>query len=57
MQLAIVQNPHTKDPTALWNELDKISNPNHGIRDEEMDREGLIRLKELMSGSRNFAVK
>ena len=50
MQLAIIQNPHVKEPKALWNELDKMSNPNHGIRDETLDKEGLLNLKHMLQG-------
>lgn len=50
MQLAITQNPHTKEPQTLWQELDKMDNP--GIRDDEFDREGMMRLKKMLTGSK-----
>ena len=55
MQLAIVQNPHTKNPKELWQTLDQsVRKP----IDEKPDKEGLMRLKHrLASGSRGFVVK
>lgn len=55
MQLAIVQNPHTKNPKELWQTLDQSQRK---VLDEKPDKEGLMRLKQQLAGaSRGFVVK
>lgn len=55
MELAIVQNPHVKEPQTLWNELDQIEGK--GVRDEKIDREGMMKLKALLTNSNQIKVK
>lgn len=55
MQLAIIQNPHTKNPRQLWKEIErqlKEKEPN-----EEFDSVGFERLKDQLSQSPRFIVK
>lgn len=54
MQLAITQNPHVKEPELLWKTLEYMDKE---PVDEKLDKDGLMRLKELMSGGKAFLVK
>ncbi len=55
MQLAIIQNPHTKNPQELWRTLEQTT---HKPIDEKPDKQGMMNLKRKMAGtSRGFAVK
>lgn len=52
MQLAIVQNPNTKDPKALWNDLQRMG----GLFDEPredpvLDTASFDRMKNMMMSS------
>lgn len=56
MELAIVQNPHLKpeDQRILW---DKLSQDIVAETSQELDREGVDKLKQIMSKGKAFAVK
>lgn len=55
MQLAITQNPHTKEPQKLWQEFDRLDNKN--IINNELDREGMQLLKKIMSNGKWIKVR
>ena len=55
MQLVIVSNPYSKDPKKLMDMLD--DKPNSELRDEKLDRESFIRLREQLSRSQSIKVK
>lgn len=62
MQLAISQNPHSKEPEALWKMLDEHMTQLRTaaeieILDQDLDREGLENLKKIMSGGIDFVIK
>jgi len=46
--LAIVQNPHTKDPQELWKTLDRESGD---YFEEELDKTGFERFRTALSGA------
>jgi hypothetical protein len=48
MNLVIAHNPHTKEPKALFKELQAELTKLRGIDNSELDREGLQRLKQKM---------
>lgn len=54
VQLAIAQNPHSKNPKVLWETLESEVRE---AKDPEMDEAGIERLKLLMSGNPRFVVK
>ena len=56
MQLAIVQNPHVKDPKQLWTALRK-HDPQRGQEKQEFDAAGFERLKAALSQNPRFVVK
>lgn len=56
MELAIVQNPHVKDPKQLWQMLssyDRLSKPEN----DKLDKAGFAMLKDALSGSNRIMVK
>ena len=55
MQLAIVENPHKKDPKKLWETL-----KNYGTKpysDRKLDKSSFAALRFAMSKSPSFVVK
>ncbi len=54
MQLAISHNPHVEEPQRLW---DDLRPKGLDYLDDELDREAMNDLKELLSGSPNINVK
>jgi hypothetical protein len=54
MQLAISQNPHVKEPGKLWEELDRMDNP--AVKNDELDKEGFMALKNRLKSSRSIKV-
>lgn len=54
MQLAIVQNPHTKNPKDLW---DMLSAETNVPADEKLDKEGFEAFKRALAGSQRVQVK
>lgn len=57
MQLAIVQNPHIKNPKDLWRNLDHQERQLKGVRTDEMDVVGMEMLKQQLSQNPRFKVK
>jgi hypothetical protein len=53
MQLALIQNPHTKNPKELWDQL-KID---QHIRPAELDSTGFDLLRARMQQGQGFNVK
>ncbi len=54
MLLAISHNPHVEEPQPLWNQLRPTS---LDYLDNDLDREGMNDLKQVLSGSPNINVK
>lgn len=62
MQLAISQNPHSKEPDVLWKMLDEhmtqlTTAAEINIENTDLDTEGLMNLKKIMSGGTAFVIK
>jgi len=57
MQLAIIQNPHVKQPKTLWNILDQEQTKDKEILDEKLDKQAFMKFKEQLSESRAIKVK
>jgi hypothetical protein len=55
MQLAITQNPHTKDPKHLWELIEQEEGVE--LKPEEFDHVGFELLKMKMSENPRFVVK
>jgi hypothetical protein len=55
MQLAIISNPHMKNPQALLDALNKKSGGE--LRDEKLDKDSFTRLREQLSRSKSIKVK
>ena len=54
MQLAIVQNPHVKDPKLLWETLEAFDKK---PEDEKLDKRGFEMLKQKLRNSSHVMVK
>jgi len=54
MQLAIVQNPHVKDPKDLWRLLE--SEEREPVA-EKLDKAGFVMFKKKLTNSANIVVK
>jgi hypothetical protein len=54
MELAIVQNPHVKEPRRLW---DILKSQEQREKDDEFDAIGFEILKDRLRQSRRFIVK
>lgn len=57
MQLALISNPHTKEPKKLWNILDEQIQPEPSLRSDKLDKTAFMKLKEQLSSSRAIKVK
>lgn len=57
MHLAIIQNPHIKNPKELWRNLEHQERQLTGVRGEEMDTVGMELLKQQLSQNPRFKVK
>jgi len=56
MQLAIVQNPHVKDPKQLWKSLDLMQNKKTK-QEAKFDALGMERLKDVMKQNPRIMIK
>lgn len=54
MHLAIVQNPHVKDPKQLWKALDLMQRKK---QEEVFDASGFERLKDVMKQNPRMMIK
>lgn len=57
MQLAIVSNPHTKNPGKLWQLLTKLDTGNRQAKKDDFDNLGFERLKGQLSKRPTILVK
>ena len=57
IQLAIVQNPWSKEPKKLFDELEKGSESESDGSGDTIDHEGFKRLKDMLRKSKNIKVK
>lgn len=57
MQLAIIQNPHVKDPKELWRILNQRQENIPAPRPEKFDAVGFDLLKSQLSGNPRFIIK
>ena len=55
MQLAIVSNPHSKEPKELWDALNREIDDR--FEDVELDKQGFEAFKRTLAGSSNIVVK
>jgi len=56
MELAIVQNPHAKNPKELWDALnayDRTNNPEN----DTLDKAGFLLLKDKLRGNPRIMIK
>jgi hypothetical protein len=57
IQLAIVQNPHVKEPKDLWRMLNRQSGDNGLSRPKQFDDTGFELFKNTLSQNPRFVVK
>jgi len=57
IQLSIAHNPYAKEPTKLFNELEKAIESESNLSGDSIDRNGLNRLKNMLKKSKNIGVK
>ena len=57
MQLAIVQNPHVKDPRQLWKSLELMQGKKTRQETTKFDALGMERLKDVMKQNPRIVVK
>lgn len=56
MELAIVQNPHVKDPKKLWQDLNN-ADPDEKKRSEVFDVAGFEKLKQQLRKNPRMVIK